>query len=226
LPSFFPSERCRFKTEFPDEPKSLLQTLGGNSPSACPLATFGNIDAGRHGEFLRSPRPPIRPLMADRRKLGKAKAAGRRTSHPSAVPACCVCERIGQQILPGFSKNYGTAAAGLLEAEIVTADGAVRIANANANPDLFWGIKGGGGGSLGVVTKVTLRTRELPAFFGGVFATIKAASDAAFRRLIDQFMSFYGDSLFNPHSHAEMASNELCLWTLIISPKIFCLFNA
>jgi FAD/FMN-containing dehydrogenase len=29
-----------------------------------------------------------------------------------------------------FSKNYGTAAAGLLEAQIVTADGVVRIANA------------------------------------------------------------------------------------------------
>ena len=98
-----------------------------------------------------------------------------------------------------FSKKYGTAAAGLLEAEIVTADGAVRIANACTNPDLFWGIKGGGGGSLGVVTKVTLRTRELPAFFGGVFATIKAASDAAFRRLIEQFITFYSDSLFNPH---------------------------
>jgi FAD binding domain-containing protein len=47
-----------------------------------------------------------------------------------------------------------------------------------------------------VVTKVTLRTRELPAFFGAVFATIKAASDAAFRRLIGQFVSFYRDSLF------------------------------
>lgn len=99
-----------------------------------------------------------------------------------------------------FSKNYGTAAAGLLEAEIVTADGVVRIANAGTNPDLFWGIKGGGGsGSLGVVTKVTLRTRELPNFFGGVNATIKAASDAAFRQLIDQFISFYNDSLFNRH---------------------------
>ena len=31
------------------------------------------------------------------------------------------------------------AAASLLEAEIVTADGAVRIANACTNPDLFWG---------------------------------------------------------------------------------------
>ncbi len=98
-----------------------------------------------------------------------------------------------------FSKNYGMAAAGLLEAEIVTADGEVRIANACTNPDLFWAIKGGGGGSFGVVTRVTLRTLELPAFIGIVGATIKATSDAAFRRLISQFISFYHDSLFNPH---------------------------
>jgi FAD/FMN-containing dehydrogenase len=57
-----------------------------------------------------------------------------------------------------FSKNFGMAAAGLLEAEVVTADGAVHTVNACNDPDLFWGLKGGGGGSLGVVTKVTLRT--------------------------------------------------------------------
>jgi FAD/FMN-containing dehydrogenase len=61
-----------------------------------------------------------------------------------------------------FSKNFGTAAAGLSEAEIVTADGEVRIANACTNPDLYWGLKGGGGGSLGVVTRLTLKTHELP----------------------------------------------------------------
>jgi FAD/FMN-containing dehydrogenase len=82
----------------------------------------------------------------------------------------------------GFSKAYGLAAAGLLEAEAVTADGAVRIANACTNPDLFWALTGGGGGSFGVVTRLTLRTRELPEYFGGVFGTIKANSEAAFRR--------------------------------------------
>ena len=40
-----------------------------------------------------------------------------------------------------FSKTYGLAAAGLLEAEIVTADGLVRIANACTHPDLFWASK-------------------------------------------------------------------------------------
>ena len=80
-----------------------------------------------------------------------------------------------------FSKGFGTAAAGLLEAEVVTADGKVRIANACTNPDLFWALKGGGGGSFGVITKLTLRTHELPEFFGFVGGKIKAQSDAAFR---------------------------------------------
>src|SRR5918995_5743967 len=40
-----------------------------------------------------------------------------------------------------FSKAYGMAAASLLEAEIVTADGAVRIANPCTHPDLFGGLK-------------------------------------------------------------------------------------
>ena len=98
-----------------------------------------------------------------------------------------------------FSKNYGTAAAALLEAEVVTADGVVRIANACTHRDLFWALKGGGGGSLGVVTRVTLRTRELPEFFGAVFAVIKARSDDAFRKLTARIVAFYHEHLFNPH---------------------------
>jgi FAD/FMN-containing dehydrogenase len=98
-----------------------------------------------------------------------------------------------------FSKRYGLAAAGLLEAEIVTADGAVRIANAATNSDLFWGIKGGGGGSLGVVTKVTLKTHDLPKYFGVASGQIRASSDTAFRQLIGEIIAFYTKSLFNPH---------------------------
>ena len=75
-----------------------------------------------------------------------------------------------------FSKAYGTAAGSLLEAEVVTADGQVRIANACQHPDLFWGLKGGGGGSLGVVTRVTLRVHDLPEEFGAVNMSIKATS--------------------------------------------------
>jgi FAD/FMN-containing dehydrogenase len=97
------------------------------------------------------------------------------------------------------SKGFGTAAAGLLEAEIVTADGAVRTANACSNPDLYWGLKGGGGGSLGVVTRLTLRTHDLPNYLGAVFATIRASSNDALGRLVGRFVSFYADALFSPH---------------------------
>ncbi len=98
-----------------------------------------------------------------------------------------------------FSKNYGLASAALLEAEIVTADGTVRIANACTNADLFWAIKGGGGGSFGVVTKLTLKTRELPQYLGVVIGRIRASSDAAFRDLIDRTVRFYATSLLNRH---------------------------
>jgi FAD/FMN-containing dehydrogenase len=96
------------------------------------------------------------------------------------------------------SKGYGPAAASLVEAEVVTADGEVRIANACSNSDLFWALKGGGGG-FGVVTRVTLRTHQLPDFFGGVFATVRATSDDAYRRLIAKTVEFYAQALFNPH---------------------------
>jgi FAD/FMN-containing dehydrogenase len=98
-----------------------------------------------------------------------------------------------------FSKHYGLAAAGLLEAEVVTADGKIRIANACRNPDLFWALKGGGGGSFGIISRLTLRTRELPEFWGGANFRVKAASDDAYRRLIRQFVGFYREQLFNHH---------------------------
>jgi FAD/FMN-containing dehydrogenase len=74
-----------------------------------------------------------------------------------------------------------------------------RIANACTHPDLFWALKGGGGGSFGVVTRLTLRTRELPQDFGAAFGTIKAASDVAYRSLTARVIDFYHERLFNPH---------------------------
>lgn len=97
-----------------------------------------------------------------------------------------------------FSKAYGLAAASLLEAEVVTADGEVRIANACTNPDLYWAIKGGGGVSFGVITRLTLRTHALPEFFGLAAMTVRASSDESYKRLIARVMEFYADALFNP----------------------------
>jgi FAD/FMN-containing dehydrogenase len=98
-----------------------------------------------------------------------------------------------------FSKGFGTAASSLLEAEVVTADGQVRIVNACQDAELFWALKGGGGGSWGVVTRVTLRTHELPRHFGAAWCKVKASDADAYRRLIARFVDFYAEALFNPH---------------------------
>ena len=96
-----------------------------------------------------------------------------------------------------LSKSFGLAASGLLEAEVVMADGSVLIANECTNADLFWGLKGGGGGSFGVVTKVTLKLRKLPEHVGVVFGGIKAQNDEAFNNLIQFIIRFYKEKLFN-----------------------------
>jgi FAD/FMN-containing dehydrogenase len=98
-----------------------------------------------------------------------------------------------------FSKGFGTAASGLLEAEIVTADARVRTVNACTDPQLYWALKGGGGGSWGVVTRVTLRTHELPAFFGAAWGSIQAQSDQAFARLVARVIDLYAEHLRNPN---------------------------
>ncbi|HLY77779.1 MAG TPA: FAD-binding protein [Caulobacteraceae bacterium] len=98
-----------------------------------------------------------------------------------------------------FSKGFGMAAASLLEAEIVTADGQVRVVNRTQESDLFWALKGGGGGTFGVLTRLTLATHDLPENFGAARMTLHAKSDDAYRRLLARFVDFYATSLFNPH---------------------------
>lgn len=97
-----------------------------------------------------------------------------------------------------FSKQFGTGAAGLLEAEVVTADGRVRVASAAREPELFYALKGGGGGTFGVVTRLTLRTHPLPETMGGVSFRVQARSDEGWRRLVARVIGFYREALFNP----------------------------
>jgi FAD/FMN-containing dehydrogenase len=116
--------------------------------------------------------------------------------------ACCDVGVAGLVQGGGFgslSKAFGVAGASLLEAEVVTADGRIRTVNAHRDPDLFWALKGGGGGGFAVVTRVTLRTHDLPADFGVLEATFNAPSDKAFKALLDQFLAVYARNLLNPH---------------------------
>ena len=55
----------------------------------------------------------------------------------------------------------------LIGAEIVTADGEILEIDAEQHPELFWGIRGGGG-NFGVITRFHFRLNPLPAFYGGM----------------------------------------------------------
>ena len=56
-----------------------------------------------------------------------------------------------------LSPRYGLGVDNVLEIEIVTADGQLRTVNAYSSPDLFWALRGGGGGTWGVVTQATFK---------------------------------------------------------------------
>ena len=68
-----------------------------------------------------------------------------------------------------LSRLDGLTLDSLLGAEVVLADGTVVEANPDEHPDLYWALRGGGG-NLGVVTRLDLRLRELPVVTGGMLA--------------------------------------------------------
>lgn len=94
--------------------------------------------------------------------------------------------------------KHGLAADNLISAEIVTADGDVRTASEDEDPDLFWALRGAGT-NFGVVTSFEYRVHPLAQITGGLAAyPFDAARDVlAFHReftadLPDELMSYSG----------------------------------
>ncbi|WOO40797.1 FAD-binding oxidoreductase [Rubellicoccus peritrichatus] len=106
-----------------------------------------------------------------------------------------------------FSKKYGMGASSVLEAEVVTANGDLITANAFQHPDLFWALRGGGGSTYGIITRITYATHPLPSQFGIVEGHINAKSDKAYQRLIKRFLEFYDTALHNPHWGEQFSFN-------------------
>jgi FAD/FMN-containing dehydrogenase len=102
-------------------------------------------------------------------KLGQVHAALDR--HGRTVPTG-TCPTVGAAglILGGGigaeTRLHGLTADAVLAIRIVTPDGRVRTVDAQDEPDLFWALRGSGGGNFGVVTQFVTRTfRSRPAEF-------------------------------------------------------------
>ncbi|RNJ53474.1 hypothetical protein D7B24_001763 [Verticillium nonalfalfae] len=78
-----------------------------------------------------------------------------------------------------LSAKHGLAADQVLQAEIVTPKGDIVTANECQNQDLFWAIRGGGGGTFGVLTSITLTTYPSPKIVSFT-VMLGTAADAPF----------------------------------------------
>lgn len=65
-----------------------------------------------------------------------------------------------------LGRKFGLSTDHVLAFDLVTADGQLRRASASENSDLFWGLRGGGG-SLGIVTSMTIRLFPVRQVYAG-----------------------------------------------------------
>jgi FAD/FMN-containing dehydrogenase len=114
-----------------------------------------------------------------------------------------------------LSSKYGLTVDNLISADVVTADGKLLTASATDNPDLFWGLRGGGG-NLGVVTSFEYQLHPVgPRILGGMalYPLAKAKEVLRFYREFtkeapDELTTYAG--FLNPPDSATMAALICC----------------
>ena len=103
-----------------------------------------------------------------------------------------------------LARGCGLSCDNLVSAEVVTADGQIRVASENENEDLFWALRGGSG-NFGVVTSFELALHDVGTIYGGPMLYEVAAAPAVMRaydeyiqNAPDQLGAFFGWQLAPP----------------------------
>lgn len=81
-------------------------------------------------------------------------------------------------------RKHGLTCDNLLSCEVVTAKGEVITADAECHPELFWGLRGGGG-NFGIVTSLLFRAHPVTTVLSGVVLYPRAVAAALFRHYRD-----------------------------------------
>ena len=97
-----------------------------------------------------------------------------------------VCQAPLRTIEP-YSSDCLAGVDNVLQFTIVTADGNHVVANQFNNQDLFWALRGGGGGTWGVVTSVTYKTHPSTPF-SGAFLLVNSTDANSTQKLLTELI--------------------------------------
>jgi len=101
---------------------------------------------------------------------------------------------------------------------IVTADGDHVIANSYRNKDLFWALRGGGGGTWGVVTSVTYKTHPSTPF-SAAFLFANSTNASSTRSLLTEIIRLTPPLIEQGYGGYVLATTEQLL-VFVISPNV------
>lgn len=94
------------------------------------------------------------------------------------------------------SRKYGLGVDNVIDYRVVLVDGTVVVADACTNKDLFWALRGGGGGTYGVVTHAHYKVHPVTpivVLHFGIYGleNLQVSDFASFGSIVNQWLQYW-----------------------------------